>query len=112
MPGSPLAQRTVRAGGRTFEVAVLRFGNGSFVSVSEGGMELGPTVVSLGTGPAPVTAQVVPARHDALFLRLVAEKAAAASRGIAIVSSGVRGEIGTEAGKELMAEIVGMVRGG
>lgn len=106
-----LVQGDVEAAGRTFHVAALCFGNGSFVSVSEGGARLGALVASLGSGPAPVTASVIPAMSDQLFMRLTAERISSAGRGIAVVSCSSRGEIGPEAGRALMAEIAEMVRG-
>ncbi len=111
--GPELATRTVSASGRSFAVAVLRFANGDFISVSEGEGRLGQMVASLaGAGPAPVTATVIPSKTDALFLRLVAERASSASGGIAVVSSSVRAGLGAEAAKALMSEIAEMVRRG
>ncbi len=110
MSTDPFCQKKVDVGGRSFLIMVVRFENGSFVSVSEGSRRLGPMTVSMGTGPTPVTTPVIPSRSDALFLRLVAERISSASRGISIVSCGIGGELGADSAKTLMAEIVGMMQ--
>ncbi len=89
---------------------VLRFENGSFVSVSEGAARIGSMAVSLGSGPAPVTTTVIPSRTDSLFLRLAAERVSSISRGVAIVSSNVQGELDPDSIKALMGGIIEMVK--
>lgn len=89
---------------------VLKFENGSFVSVSEGQNKLGSMAVSLGSGPAPITTTVIPAKTDSLFLKLTAERISTTNRGISIMSSNMEQEIGSDVAKVLMTEITGMVR--
>ncbi len=94
---------------RKFVVQILKFDNGSFVSVAEGNEKLGSLVVSLATGPSPVTTTVIPARSESLFLKLTAEKISTSKKGIAIVSIYVINELDPETAKSLMSEIVEMI---
>lgn len=82
------------------------------MSVSEGPSRIGSMVVSMATGPAPVTTMVIPSRTESLFLRLVAERISTRMRGIALVSASVSGELGTDVVKMLMHEIMEMVENG
>ena len=101
--------RTATAGGRTFTLSVKSFENGCAVFVSEGPERIGSLTVSLSSGPAPVTTEVIPSRTESLFLRMMAERLGARARGIALVSVAARGELGGEAARALMSEIMEMV---
>ncbi len=93
-----------------FQVQSLRFENGIFVSVTEGDEKIGSMVVSLATGPKPVTTTVIPAKTGSLFLRLTAEKISTAIRGIAIVSVSAKNEIDVNSAKVIMSDVMDMVR--
>lgn len=95
---------------RSFLVMILKFDNGNFVSISEGSANLGSMVVSLSTGPTPITTTVIPAKTDSLFLKLTAERISTMSKGIAIVSTNVKNELKSDTAKILMTEIMEMVR--
>ena len=89
---------------------VLKFENGNFVSVSEGSERLGSMVVSLSTGPTPVTTTVIPARTESIFLKLTAERISTSTRGIAIVSTYVQRELEPETAKALMTAIMELIQ--
>ncbi len=89
---------------------VLKFENGNFVSVSEGAKKLGSMVVSLSTGPTPVTTTVIPARTDSLFLKLTAERISTSTKGIAIVSAFIEKELNPETAKAIMSNITEMIQ--
>ena len=95
---------------RHFLVEVLKFENGNFVSVSEGSERLGSMVVSLSTGPTPVTTTVIPARTESIFLKLTAERISTSTRGIAIVSTYVQRELEPETAKTLMTAIMELIQ--
>jgi len=103
-------KKTVNVGNRSFVVQMISFENGNFVSVTEGAQKIGSMVVSLGSGPTPTTATVIPAKTDSIFLKLIAEKISSFVKGIGIVSVYVNSELGTEVAKILMGEIMEMVR--
>lgn len=88
---------------------LLKFGNGNFLSISEGSDLLGSMVVSLGSGPSPITTMVVPAKTDSLFLKILASKISAACRGISIISYSTRGELDSRTARELMAKVMEMI---
>lgn len=100
-----MQERTVRAEGRTFSLSCVPFENGCFACVTEGACKLGSLTVSLGGGTGPVTAEVIPAKSESLFARLSAERIAARTRGIAILSVNVQKDITPEAAKEIMREM-------
>ena len=95
---------------RSFLVQILKFDNGNFISISEGNRRLGSMVVSLSTGPSPITTTVIPSKTDSLFLKLTAERINSLSKGISVVSSNLQNGLQPEAAKTLMSEIMEMVR--
>ncbi len=94
---------------RTFFLQIQKFENGYFVSVSEGINKIGSMVVSLATGPTPITTTVIPSRNESLFLKLVAEQISTRMRGIALVSAFIQKELEPNTAKALMFEIMEMV---
>jgi hypothetical protein len=103
-------KKFIVVGDRTFLVQLICFDNGNFVSISEGGQKIGSMVVSLGSGPAPTTATVIPTKTDSLFLKLTAEKISSSIKGIGIVSLYTQSELGNESAKILMGEIMEMIQ--
>lgn len=104
------SKKTLDVDDRHFIVKILKFENGTFVSISEGREKLGSMVVSLATGPTPVTTTVIPARTESLFLKLTAERISTSQKGIAIVSVFVLHELGGSTAKALMSTIMEMVQ--
>lgn len=96
--------------GRSFVVQVINFDNGNFVAISEGSEKLGSMVVSLGTGPTPVTTTIIPAKNNSLFLKLTAERISTTVKGIAVISSYLEKEIDSNTTKTLMEKTMEMVR--
>ena len=110
MTTSPFCQKTVDVENRSFLLLILKFDNGNFISISEGTASLGSMVVSLSSGPTPITTTVIPTKTDALFLKLTAERISTMTKGIAIVSSNLQSALKTDTAKTLMSEIMEMVR--
>ena len=94
---------------RSFSLSIQKFENGYFVSLTEGSNKLGSMVVSLASGPTPVTTTVIPSRSEALFLKLVAEQISTRMRGIALVSTFVQKPFEPETAKSLISEIMEMI---
>ena len=99
----------VRAGGRTFSLNMIRFENGCFASVTEGGERIGSLTVSLYNRSVPVTTEVIPSGSGSIFMRLAAESLATRMDGIAILSVNVRPGLTPEMSKEIMAGLTEMV---
>ena len=111
MTTSPgFCEKTVDVDSRLFLVRILNYDNGNFISISEGSKKLGSMMVSLSTGPSPVTTTVIPAKTDSLFLKLTAEKISTVTKGITIVSSFIQKELDPNTAKTLINEITEMVR--
>jgi len=110
MSTSGYSQKTVDVGVRKFFIHLLSFDNGNFVSISEGRQKIGSMVVSIGSGPTTTTATVIPTKTDSVFLKLTAEKISSSIRGIAVVSLYAEKELGNEAAKILIGEIMEMVQ--
>ena len=66
-------------------------------------------VVSLATGPTPITTTVIPSRTESLFLKLTAERISTRMRGIALVSTFIQKELEPNTAKALMSEIMEMI---
>ncbi len=88
----------------------MKFENGYFVSISEGFDKIGSMVVSLATGPTPVTTTVIPSRSESLFLKLTAERISTRMKGIAIVSAFIQKELDPNTAKTIMTEIMEMIQ--
>jgi len=110
MSTSVYTQKTVDVGNRKFFIHLLSFDNGNFVSISEGNEKIGSMVVSIGSGPTATTTTVIRAKTDSLFLKLTAEKISTFVRGIAVVSLYAERELGNEAAKILIRDIMEMVQ--
>ena len=103
------SQKSVSLEGRNFSLQVQKFENGYFISVSEETNKLGSMVVSLATGPIPITTTVIPSRNESLFLKLTAERVSTRMKGIAIVSAFIQKELEPDTAKALMTEIMEMI---
>ena len=110
MSTSVYTQKTVDVGARKFLIHLLSFDNGHFVSICEEKQKIGSMVVSIGSGPTATTVTVIPAKTDSLFLKLTAEKISVSIRGIAVVSLYAERELGNEAAKILIGEIMEMIQ--
>lgn len=108
---SPLgfSKKTIDVEGRSFSLQILKFENGYFVSVTEGNEKLGSMVVSMATGPKPITTTVIPARNESLFLQLTAERISSKMKGIALVSCFIQQELSPNTAKSIMTEIMEMI---
>lgn len=102
-------QKLVNLESRSFSLQIQKFDNGFFVSVTEGANKLGSMVVSLATGPTPITTTIIPSRTETLFLKLVAERISTRMRGIALVSTFIQKELEPNTAKALMSEIMEMI---
>jgi hypothetical protein len=104
------SQKTVNLESRSFSLQIIKFENGYFVSVTEGTNKLGSMVVSLATGPTPVTTTIIPSKSEALFLRLIAERISTRMRGIAVVSVFIQKELEPASTKAIMTEIMELIQ--
>lgn len=89
---------------------MLKFDNGTFVSLAEGANNLGAITLSLGVSPGPVTTTVIPAKTEPLLLKLIAERVSSHTQGIAIVSSSIRRDVDNATARTLVADILSMVQ--
>ncbi|MGI0082225.1 MAG: hypothetical protein ACREAF_00135 [Nitrosopumilaceae archaeon] len=103
-------KKTVKVNHREFLVQIVPFDNGNFISITEGKEKIGAMVVSIGSGPRTSTATVIPSKSESLFLKMVSERIASISNGICVVSLNTQKELGLEAMKVLMNEIVEIVK--
>ena len=94
---------------RTFFLQIHKFENGYFISVTEGTNKIGSMVISLATGPTPITTTIIPSRTESIFLKLIAERISTRMRGIALVSTFTQKELDPNTAKALMSEIMEMV---
>lgn len=102
--------KTTEVANRRFNIQVFCFDNGNFVTITEGNNNLGAMIVSLSSGPSPITTSVIPARTDSLFLKLTAESISNSSKGIAIVSLNINKELDQESAKAIMGDVMELVR--
>ena len=94
---------------RTFFFQIQKFENGYFISITEGTNKIGSMVISLATGPKPITTTIIPSRTESIFQKLIAEQISTRMRGIALVSTFTQKELEPNTAKALMSEIMEMV---
>lgn len=108
-PPNGFSQKVVNLENRTFFLQIQKFENGYFISITEGTNKIGSIVISLATGPTPITTTIIPSRTDSIFQKLIAEQISTRMRGIALVSTFTQKELEPNTAKALMSEIMEMV---
>ena len=94
---------------RNFSLQIQKFENGYFISVTEGSNKFGSMVISLSTGPTPITTTIIPSRTETLFLKLISERISTRMKGIALVSTFIQKPLESNTAKALMSEIMEMI---
>ena len=102
-------QKKVSLESRNFYLQIQKFENGYFVSITEGYNKIGSMVISLASGPTPVTTTIIPSKTESLFLKLIAEQISFRKKGIVLVSVFVQKELEHNIAKGLMSEIMEMI---
>ena len=95
----------IEVGKRSFMVQMLRFDNGSFVSITENQDKIGGMIASIGTDSIPVTNTIIPAKSESLFLKLISERISSSIKGINIVSTFIPQELDSKTANTLMSKI-------
>ena len=101
---------SVETENRKFDVSILKYDNGFFISITEGAKKFGATIISIGSGPSPSSSVIIPAKADLLFMKLISQKVASEVRGLCILSVSTQKELGTNAGKVLIEKIMEAIR--
>ena len=108
-PPNGFSHKVVNLESRTFFLQIQKFENGYFISITEGTNKIGSMVISLATGPTPITTTIIPSRTESIFQKLIAEQISTRMRGIALVSTFTQKELEPNTAKALMSEIMEMV---
>jgi hypothetical protein len=103
-------KKTVKVDNREFLVQIVPFDNGNFISITEGKEKIGAMVVSIGSRSRTSTVTVIPSKSESLFLKMVSERIASTINGICIVSINVQKDLKLEAMKNIMNEIMEIVK--
>ena len=90
---------------RNFTIQVLRFDNGSFVSITEHQDKIGGVLASIGTDSIPVSNTIIPAKSESLFLKLISERISSSIKGINIVSAFIPQELDSKTANTLISKI-------
>ena len=85
-------------------VQVLRFDNGSFVSITEGQEKIGGMLASIATEPVSSTI-IIPPKSESIFLKMMSDYLSSITKGINIVSAFIPQELDTKTTKILMTKI-------
>jgi hypothetical protein len=110
MSSSDHREISVETENRKFDVSILKYDNGFFISITEGAKKLGAMMISVAAGPAPSSSEIIPIRQDSLFLKLISQKIAAEVRGLCVVSLYAKHELGPNASKVLIEKIMETIR--
>ena len=103
-------KKSVKVDNREFLVQIVPFDNGNFISITEGKEKIGSMVVSIGSGTRTSTVTVIPSKSESLFLKMVSERIASSINGICIVSINIQKDLGLDAMKNIMNEIMEIVK--
>ena len=95
----------IEVGKRSFMVQMLRFDNGSFVSITEHQDKIGGVLASIGTDSIPVSSTIIPAKSESLFLKLISERISSIIKGINIISAFIPQELDSKIANALMSKI-------
>lgn len=95
--------------GRNFLLEATFYGNGCFLSISEGERRLGAVAVALSTQNQVNAAKVIPSKHDPIFVSTMAEKVASMINGVCIMSFHAKGQLGLDDMKAIMGEVMQVV---
>ncbi|RZD36052.1 MAG: hypothetical protein CXT79_00560 [Thaumarchaeota archaeon] len=90
---------------RKFMIQVLRFDNGSFVSITEGQEKIGGMLASIATEPVPSTTTIIPPKSESIFLKMMSDYLSSITKGINIVSAFIPQKLDTKTTKILMTKI-------
>ena len=85
-------------------VQVLRFDNGSFVSITEGQEKIGGMLASIATEPVSSNI-IIPPKSESIFLKMMSDYLSSITKGINIVSAFIPQELDTKTTKILMTKI-------
>ncbi|MEW5840890.1 hypothetical protein [Nitrososphaera sp.] len=109
--GGTHESRTVSSdSGRNFLLEATFFGNGTFLSVSEGGeRRIGAVSVAISSQNNVNAARVIPSKHDPVFVSTLSEKVAAMTNGICIVSFYAKAQLALDDMKAIMGEVMNLV---
>ena len=102
---SRYSKAVVDVDNRNFTLQVLRFDNGSFVSITENQEKIGGILASIGTNSIPVSYTVIPAKSESLFLKLISERLSSITKGINIVSAFIPQELDRKTANTLIDRI-------
>lgn len=72
--------------GRKFNINILKFDNGYFISISENEIKIGSISVSLAITNKSNTAKVIPDKNDQLFIDTLSSRIALMKNGICVIS--------------------------
>ena len=103
--GSRFSKIVIDIDNRSFTIQVLLFDNGSFVSITEGQDKVGGLTASIGTGTVPITASIIPAKSESLFLKLMSEQLASIITGINLVSAFIPKKLENNTAKILIGKV-------
>ena len=103
--GSRYSKAVIDIDNRNFTIQVLRFDNGSFVSITEHQDKIGGILASIGTDSVPVSSTIIPAKSESLFLKLISERISSIIKGINIVSAFIPQELDTKVANTLIDKI-------
>jgi len=102
---SRFSKTVIDVDNRSFTLQVLLFDNGSFVSITEGKEKIGGLTASIGTDTIPISTSIIPAKSEALFLKLISEQLSSIIAGINIISAFIPKELENKTAKTLIAKI-------
>ena len=102
---SPYSRYVIDVDKRNFSFQILRFDNGSFVSITEHQVKIGGLLASLGTDSIPVSNTIIPAKSESLFLKLISERISSSIKGINIISTFIPQELDSKTANALMSKI-------
>ena len=102
---SPYSRYVIDVDKRNFMFQILRFDNGSFVSITEHQDKIGGLLASIATDSIPVSSTIIPAKTESLFLKLISERISSSIKGINIISTFIPQELDSKTANALMSKI-------
>ena len=91
-------------------IRFLDFQNGCFISLTENEDRLGSISVSINYGLDVKTANVIPSKHDSLFITSLSKRVSSMINGISIISISIADPLKLEDVKAIIEEVMNILK--
>jgi hypothetical protein len=108
---SMIIEQNITGEKRTFILKSIEYGNGYFISISEGEPRIGSITVSLSITNKSSSAKVIQDKHDQLFVDTLSKRISMMTNGICIISLYTKNKLELDEMKMLNEKTLSIIEG-